>query len=158
MIYTEDTILAMKIAYNSHKEQLDRAGLPYIFHPIHLAEQMTDEVAVCVALLHDVVEDTPMTFKDLESLGIKEEVMVALKLLTHDETIPYMEYIQTIKKSGNRTAFMVKLADLYHNSDTNRLNSIDEKDCLRNERYQRAIEYLESGEDLLKDKVYIKEN
>ena len=67
MIYTDETKKAMRIAYDSHKDQVDISGIPYIFHPIHLAEQMTDEVATCVALLHDVVEDTPMTFEELES-------------------------------------------------------------------------------------------
>ena len=158
MIYTEDTKKAMKIAYDSHKEQVDISGIPYIYHPIHLAEQMTDETAVCVALLHDVVEDTAMTFENLESLGIKEEVIIALRLLTHDESTPYMDYIRTIKKSENRTALMVKLADLYHNSDTTRLIVAEEKDYLRNEKYRKAIAYLEANEDLLKDKVYIEEN
>jgi len=155
MIYTDETKKAMRIAYDSHKEQVDISGIPYIFHPIHLAEQMTDEVATCVALLHDVVEDTPMTFEELEGLGIREEVIVALKLLTHEETTPYMDYIRAIKQSKNRAALMVKLADLYHNSDKTRLIVTSEKDSLRNEKYKEAIEYLESGEDLLKDKVYV---
>ena len=65
MIYTELTKKAMQVAFDAHKNQVDKSGLPYIYHPYHLAEQMTDEVSICVALLHDVVEDTSMTFDDL---------------------------------------------------------------------------------------------
>ena len=66
MIYTDLTINAMRLAYSAHNGQLDKAGLPYIFHPYHLAEQMTDEVSTCVALLHDVVEDTNVSLEDLK--------------------------------------------------------------------------------------------
>lgn len=70
MIYTDLTKKALKIAFSAHKEQVDKAGLPYVFHPVHLAEQMDDELSVCAALLHDVVEDTEITFEELKSLGI----------------------------------------------------------------------------------------
>lgn len=66
MIYTELTNKAIKLAYQAHEGQLDKAGMPYILHPIHLAEQMDDEISTCVAILHDVVEDTDVTFEDLE--------------------------------------------------------------------------------------------
>ncbi len=68
MIYTEMTIKAVKIAYDAHLGQLDYNGVPYIFHPYHLAEQMDDEISCTVALLHDVVEDTSITLDDLEQL------------------------------------------------------------------------------------------
>ena len=90
MLYSEATKRAMRIAYDAHKEHADKSGLPYIFHPIHLAEQMYDEVSTCVALLHDVVEDTATTFEDLTAQGISETVIETLKLLTHDDSIPYM--------------------------------------------------------------------
>lgn len=66
MIYTTLTNKALRLAYAAHHGQTDKSGQPYIFHPYHLAEQMTDEVSICVALLHDVVEDTDLTFADLE--------------------------------------------------------------------------------------------
>ena len=66
MVYTELTKKAMLIAYNAHHGQFDKGGYPYINHPIHLAEQMENEIECCVALLHDVVEDTDVTFDDLE--------------------------------------------------------------------------------------------
>ena len=75
MIYTPLTKAAMEIAYRAHHGQLDKSGVPYIFHPIHLAEQMVDEVTVCVALLHDVVEDTDITFEALEGEGFTAEII-----------------------------------------------------------------------------------
>jgi hypothetical protein len=124
MIYTDMTKLAMRIAFNAHKEQTDKAGMPYIFHPFHLAEQMTDELSVCAALLHDVVEDTSVSFDDLAAQGISASVISVLKLLTHDSNMPYMDYIKKIKDSGNQPAIKVKLADLRHNSDLSRLSDI----------------------------------
>ena len=140
MIYTPLTKKAMKIAYDAHKEQVDKSGIPYIYHPIHLAEQMTDEAAVCVALLHDVAEDTDITLEDLQNAGFGEEIIEALRLLTHDETVPYMEYIGRIK--NNPTAKAVKLADLAHNSDISRLDSINEKTIERLAKYKQAIQIL----------------
>ena len=143
MIYTPLTKQAMRIAYEAHKEQVDITGMPYIFHPFHLAEQMTDEVSVCAALLHDVVEDTETTFEDMEAQGIPEIVIEALKLLTHDEDDPYMDYVQMIKDSGNRTAKAVKLADLRHNSDSTRPDAITKTILARFEMYKEAIDILE---------------
>ena len=114
MIYTEMTIKAMKIAYDAHLGQLDYNGVPYIFHPYHLAEQMDDEISCTVALLHDVVEDTSITFADLEQMFPKQVVEIVM-LLTHDEKVDYFEYIRKIKT--NAIATKVKLADIKHNSN-----------------------------------------
>ena len=141
MLYTTLTKKAMMIAFNAHKEQFDKTGLPYIFHPLHLAEQMTDENSVCVALLHDVVEDTDITIEDLQKEGFTEEIIDSLKLLTHNSDAPYMEYVKLIKT--NSTARLVKLADLKHNSDLTRLNEISEEDIKRYNKYQEAIKLLE---------------
>lgn len=141
MLYTEQTKKAMKIAYNAHKDQTDKNGIPYIYHPIHLAEQMDDENTICVALLHDVVEDTDITLKELKSEGFHDEVIAALKLLTHDDKVPYMEYVRAVKT--NAIATKVKLADLRHNSDLTRLDIVDEKAMKRAEKYKEAIKLLE---------------
>lgn len=130
----------MKIAFEAHKEQVDKTGLPYIYHPIHLAEQMDDENTICVALLHDVVEDTDMTFEDLEKEGFTREIIDALKILTHDEAVPYLDYVREIK--NNLIATTVKLADLNHNSDLSRLDVVDEKALERVEKYKKSIEIL----------------
>jgi len=146
MIYTKMIKTAMKIAFDAHKEQVDKVGLPYIYHPIHLAEQMDDEVSICVALLHDVVEDTNISFEDLIEQGISNEVIITLRLLSHDNEVQYMDYIQNIKNSGDVVAISIKLADLKHNSDISRLDIVDERDVVRCEKYLNAIKVLIQGE------------
>ena len=140
MIYTPLTKKAMIIAFNAHKDQLDKSGIPYIYHPVHLAEQMDDEESTCAALLHDVVEDTEMTFDDLTREGFPESVIEALKLLTHAEGVPYMDYIALAKQ--NPIAKKVKLADLKHNSDLSRLDRVDDYALLRVEKYRKALDFL----------------
>ena len=142
MLYTELTKKAMKIAFEAHKEQVDKSGLPYIFHPFHLAEQMRTEETVCAALLHDGAEDTDVTLEDLRTQGFPERVIGALTLLTHDDAVPYMEYVAQIKE--NSIARAVKLADLRHNSDLTRLDHVDEKAKERVEKYKAAIALLEN--------------
>ena len=142
MLYTKLTKKAMKLSFEAHKNQTDKNGMPYIFHPIHLAEQMVGEECICVALLHDVVEDTDMTFEQLEQEGFPAEVIEALKLMTHDKSVPYMDYIKNIR--SNHIAAEVKLADLRHNSDLTRLDAVDEKALRRYEKYQQAIALLET--------------
>lgn len=78
MIYTTLTKKALKICFNAHKNQVDKTGVPYVFHPFHLAEQMDTEDSVCVALLHDVVEDTDITFDDLTKEGFKLMLLMPL--------------------------------------------------------------------------------
>lgn len=143
MIYTPLTKLAMKIAYRAHLDQVDHGGIPYVFHPIHLAEQMNDEYATCVALLHDVVEDTPVTLEEL-AVDFPKEVIDAVALITHDKNIPYLDYVSKIK--DNPIARTVKLADLHHNCDSSRLetNGYDEDTIRRYEtKYRKALEILE---------------
>lgn len=135
----------MRLAYKAHEGQYDKAGLPYIFHPYHLAEQMDDEYSATVALLHDVVEDTKVTFKDLEK-EFPSEIIEALRLLTHQDGVPYLKYVRDIKQ--NPIATKVKLADLKHNSDTTRFagGQMQDKEELekRLDKYKKAIEMLES--------------
>ena len=100
MLYTELTKKAMKISFEAHKNQVDKNGIPYIYHPIHLAEQMDDENTICVALLHDVVEDTDITFEELQKSGFNDNIIEALKLMTHDERVSYMDYVREIKNNG----------------------------------------------------------
>lgn len=142
MIYTAQTKKALRLCFDMHKEQNDKSGMPYVFHPFHLAEQMQDEVTTVVALLHDVVEDTPCTFEDLREMGFGEDVLQALALLTHDKSVPYMEYVAAIKQ--NPIAKAVKLADLRHNSDLTRTDIIDERVLARNQKYKEAIAFLEA--------------
>lgn len=145
MIYTPLTKKAMRIAYEAHHGQVDKVGVPYIFHPMHLAEQMKEEYTTCAALLHDVVEDTDYTLEDLEKLGFCQEILDALALMTHDPKVPYMEYVRALRK--NPIARKVKMADLKHNSDLNRIEISDEaaraKAEKRVEKYRIAQEILQ---------------
>jgi len=88
---------------------------------------MEDEVSTCVALLHDIVKDTGFAFEDIAADGLYSEVILILKLLTHDDGMTYMSYIKRIKGSGNAVAIAVKLADLQHNSDASRVDRIYEE-------------------------------
>lgn len=146
MIYTENTKKALKLCFEAHKEQTDKSGLPYVFHPFHLAEQMEDEDTTVTALLHDVVEDTDYTLEDLAAKGFSRNVTEALALLTHDEAVPYMEYVKALR--NNPIARQVKLADLRHNSDLSRLDTdqINEKALARVKKYAEAIRLLEGVE------------
>lgn len=144
MIYTKLTNKAMKIAYDAHHGQVDKSGQPYIFHPFHLAEQMQDEVTVCIALLHDVMEDTDVTYEEL-CKHFPKEVTDALVLLTHREGTDYLDYVRAIK--SNPYAKAVKLADLAHNSDESRFIGCDgiseEKKKYFREKYAKAKAILE---------------
>ncbi len=151
MIYTPLTKKAMRIAYYAHHGQEDKGGVPYIFHPIHLAEQMEDEITACIALLHDVAEDTEVTIDKLAEI-FPPEVVNALKLLTHSRDVDYFDYIKAVK--SDPLAKKVKLADIEHNLDETRTCEIevlstqgDEEFCRqqkikRREKYKKAKEIL----------------
>ena len=149
MIYTKKKKKALKMCFEQHKNQVDKAGMAYVFHPFHVAEQMNDEDTTIVALLHDVVEDTEITLDDLKSYGFSDEVIEALSLLTHDNKVTYSDYIK--KVATNDIARAVKKADLMHNSDLNRLENITEKDIKRVEKYKKSLDYLEYYEKYLKN-------
>jgi len=141
MIYTKLTKKAMKLCFEKHKDQVDRCGIPYPFHPFHVAESMMDEDTTCVALLHDIVEDSDMALEQLHDEGFPDEVVEAVKLLTHDESVPYFEYVAVLK--DNKIAREVKMADLKHNSDISRLDVVTDRDLKRMEKYKKAFEILE---------------
>lgn len=141
MIYTALTKKAMEICYRAHAGQLDKGGMPYVFHPIHVAEQMEDEYSTCAALLHDAVEDGGIELSELYEADFPEEIVRTVDILTRREDEPYMEYIERLKE--NSLAVKVKLADLNHNSDMSRLNIITKWDMERKEKYEKAIAMLE---------------
>jgi hypothetical protein len=115
MIYTAMTKLALSISFDAHKDQVDKGGTPYVYHPFYLASQMDNEDAVCVALLHDVVEDhgDRYGFEVLKEKGFNARILEALHLLTHDPKVPYLAYVRAIAE--NPFARAVKRADLHHN-------------------------------------------
>ena len=134
----------MRIAYDAHKDQVDLSGVPYVFHPLHIAEQMEDEITTVIALLHDVVEDSKYTFEDLEIFGFGEDITKPRRLLTRIPGEPYEEYIKRL--SVDPAAVKVKLADLEHNLDETRCEKQDEHILRLRERYIHARQLLR-GED-----------
>ena len=144
MIYTPMVKRAILLASDAHRGQYDKGGLPYITHPLHVADQMKTEDECVVALLHDVMEDTGLTEFNLKEWGISDRQIAALKLLCHDESVPYLEYIQRIRIDPIATA--VKIEDLKHNSDLTRLNSITHVDLERVQKYKEALRILQTIE------------
>ncbi len=136
MLYTPVTKNAIRFCYQAHSGQLDKAGLPYVNHPLHLAEQMTSEDETCAALLHDVMEDCGATPEDLLALGLSRDALAAVELLTHKDGVPYLDYVRTVAK--NPIARRVKVVDLRHNSDLTRLDKVGPKDLARLRKYRKA--------------------
>ena len=142
MFETELTLRALEIATQAHAGQTDKAGQPYIDHPIHVAEAMETEDETVVALLHDVVEDSSWTLDDLAKEGFTGEQVEAVAALTHGPGVTYFEYIRSIKQVPLATA--VKIADLRHNSDPSRIPNPTHKDMMRLQKYAQALEMLEA--------------
>ena len=140
MIYTTLTKKALNFAFRAHDGQYDRSGVPYIFHPYQVAQHAKDEISCAAALLHDVVEDTNTTLDDLIAEGFPPRVTELVDLLTRRENEDYFDYIRRLAKDPD--AVKIKLADLAHNSDTSRLDSITEADLNRLEKYKKAKEIL----------------
>ena len=131
----------MQLCYTAHKDQYDKGGVPYVFHPFHVAEQMTDELTTTIALLHDVVEDTWVTLDYLTGEGFPPEVTEAVAVLTRDVSVDYMDYIREVKK--HPVACRVKLADLKHNSDPTRIPVRTEAIEKLLDKYKKAIQLIE---------------
>ena len=132
---------AIRIAVTAHAGQMDKGGLPYILHPLHLMSQMETLEDKIVAVLHDVTEDTDMTPDHLIAQGIPDYLVADLKLLDHDKTKKsYDEYIIDIKRSARATR--IKLADMRHNSDLTRMHNIEEKHLKMVKKYHKATKTL----------------
>jgi len=134
---------ARKVAETCHKGQVDRAGKPYMNHLLTVSNGIKDlgETYAVVGMLHDTVEDTDMTVEKLREL-FGDEVAEAVGLLTHDDSLPYLDYVRKVKKSGNPYAIAVKKSDLRNNMDLTRLPVVTEKDLKRVEKYKKAYAIL----------------
>ena len=132
--------LALSIAMEAHRGQFDKAGVDYIEHPIYVASQVDTEEEKAVALLHDVIEDSPVSAEGLLQAGLPETVVTAVQILSKKKGQDYQTYLENVK--SNSLARVVKLADLKHNSDLSRLSSVTDKDLERLEKYKKAIDYL----------------
>ena len=133
---------AYEIAKKAHLGQIDKAGEDYIKHPEKVASFVSSDEEKAVAYLHDVIEDTELTLEDLREYGFSEEVLKAVDVITKKKGQDYQTYLNSAKE--NKLARVVKLADLRHNSDLTRLINITEKDVERREKYQQAIDFLNS--------------
>jgi (p)ppGpp synthase/HD superfamily hydrolase len=137
---------ALVLATNAHADQFDRVGKPYILHVLKVMHYLKsdDEELQCIAVLHDIVEDTKTTYSELRSAGMSERVISAVKALTKLPGQTLDEYKEGV--FANRDAMLVKLCDLRHNSDIRRLKGITEKDLERMQKYHQF--YLEIKERL----------
>ena len=145
MPYTPLTKRALSLSFAVHKDQLDKSGMPYVYHPFHLADQMRTEEAACVALLHDTVEDGDIQLDDLRRLGFPTSVVDAVAALTHDTAVPYLDYVLGLR--NNPLAREVKLADLRHNSNLSRLAKVRPSDRRRRIKYLMAQALLDHRAD-----------
>lgn len=131
---------AIEIANRAHGGQVDKAGQPYILHPLRVMLSMENELEMICAVLHDVVEDSDITFSDLRREGFSEEVIQVLNCLTKREGETYDDFIERVLV--NKTARRVKLADLRDNMDLSRIKSPTEKDMERMKKYQNAADRI----------------
>lgn len=141
MIIKNSLDKALEIATKAHNGQVDKAGREYIYHPIEVSNMCTNYEAKIVGLLHDVIEDTDVTLRELE-VYFTEEILEAVKLLTKTKDYNPNLYYKNIK--NNKITREVKMADLTHNMDLNRFNSsqITSKDIERVKTYKQYYEYL----------------
>jgi len=131
----------IKLMVDAHDGQFDRGGQPYCCHPLKVMHYLktTDEELMCIALGHDVVEDTDVTYQDLRAAGMSERVINGIRALTKQPGHTYDEYKESV--FANRDAMLVKSADLRHNTDIRRLKGVTEKDIERVAKYHKF--YLE---------------
>lgn len=123
------------LATNSHAGQTDKGDNPYILHPLAVMSilRSKDEEINCIALGHDMIEDTNVTYAELRAQGFTERVIEGIKCLTKVPGESYEEYKDKVK--SNPDAIKVKIADLTHNTDISRLKGVEAKDMARVERY-----------------------
>lgn len=131
---------ALLLATKAHAGQVDKAGKPYLLHPIAVADMLKAEEEKIVALLHDVVEDTSLTLIDLRNEGFPDRIVEAVDAITKSSGISYEEYLQRVKQ--NPLALAVKIADMTHNMDLSRIANPTQKDYARVEKYKKLIKEL----------------
>jgi len=134
--------VAIAITAEVFRDKVDKGGHPYILHCLRVMNDVKHlgEAAMCVAVMHDVVEDTKYTINDIADLGFSEAVCYSLSNMTHRDGVSYEDYIKIIGTDPLATA--IKLADLQDNSDITRLKGIRKKDLDRMEKYHKAYLYL----------------
>ena len=136
---------AIEIAVEAHRGQLDKAGKIYILHPMRVMLRGKNETEQIIGILHDVVEDTPITIEMLRKEGFSEDILVALECITKQEGEEYGHFINRILK--NPLATQVKLYDIEDNMNRERIPYPTPKDEARYEKYEKyhkiIVEQLE---------------
>lgn len=128
--------ISLKIAMAAHEGQVDKAGKPYILHPLRVMLKMDGEKEMATAILHDVLEDSAMNLHDLRSKGIPEEVIEAVLCLTKRKNESYINFIDRILT--NRIAKQIKIADIEDNINVLRIPDPHEEDFKRLKKYHDA--------------------
>lgn len=131
---------AIKIATTAHAGQIDKAGAPYIFHPLRVMMAGNSEIEHICGVLHDTIEDSDITLEFLQKEGFTEEVLAVLDCLTKRHGEKYDDFISRVLR--NKTACLVKLADLRDNMDLSRISEPTDEDRDRVEKYNRAVERI----------------
>lgn len=134
--------LALKIAESAHRGQVDKAGEPYINHPLKVASMFEDDVHYIIGILHDVIEDSDITLEELENYGFSAEIITALGDITKHDGEDYHAYFRRVK--SNPLALEVKIQDIKHNMDISRIKNPTEKDFERLKKYQYALDFLQN--------------
>jgi (p)ppGpp synthase/HD superfamily hydrolase len=129
---------AINLAITAHHGQVDKAGVPYIAHPLRVMNQMDSDTERIVAVLHDAVEDSSLTLGDLGRLGYSAEIIEAIDCLTRREGETYRQYIERLKQ--NPVAHKVKIADLQDNMAEGRIQNLQGGGLEK--RYQDALKIL----------------
>ena len=128
--------MAINVATAAHSGQIDKGGNPYITHLKAVADALDSTENKIVAYLHDICEDTSVTFDDLLHLGFTLRIVNSVRILTKVEGVSYEDYLKSVKKDSN--AWHVKMADIKHNMDISRIPNPTEKDLERLEKYKKA--------------------
>lgn len=132
---------AISVATVAHDKQFDRAGMPYILHPLHVMSFFMDDYELAaIAVLHDAVEDSVLSLEALRVMGMSGRVLAGVDFLTHRDGIKYEDYIDRI--IGNDDAVLVKIRDIEHNTNLLRLSKITDKDISRVQKYALAYATL----------------
>lgn len=129
-----------------HAEQLDKLGSPYIYHPLRvmLDESLTTETQKCVAICHDLLEDTTTTIEELHKIGMPDDMITIVVALTHIKNEPNTAYWQRILDEPSGDAQLVKIADIKDNLSESRMSQLPEEVQTRlKEKYAKALQYLE---------------
>jgi hypothetical protein len=133
---------ALVLAAQHHAGQKDKGGNPYILHPLRIMLRASTEEERITALLHDIVEDTPLTLDDIKREGFDDKIVEAIDCLTRRQGETYDCFINRIK--GNDLARRVKILDLEDNCDLSRIPNPTDVDKRRLEKYQKAISELKN--------------